>query len=314
MGLPIIGALVAGAADGQGIGLCNHQGAVVRLDDNVFVGGVHRAFGALCEGGGIGVCVSAGGAYGDGGEAGLGCGYGVGVLNLSGNIEAADGMGLAVVGYGIGVGGEDYVLIVLNGDDRIRGGVYGNGGYRGRVACNGSGIFGNRAADGGVGYGLGCSDFHSVPDIAHGVVGHIQLELGGEGGIGIHTVGGSVQVLLYCGQIQRRGTGYPGVALVPAHELVIGGRVGSAAQEAGIHGLADGSQGVGGSGHAAVGFGLIGDGNGLHRPHGIHIIFCFVQTDRLIKGKVGNSGILRLCPAHQCISGTGEGTLAQHGM
>ena len=207
----------------------------------------------------------------------------------------------------MGFRSEDYILIVLNGDDRIRGGGYGNGGYRGRVAGNGSGIFGNRAADGGAGYGLGFSDFHSVPEIAHGVVGHIQLEPGGEGGIGIHTVGGFIQVGLYGGQIQRCVTGYQGFALVPAHELVIGVRGGSAADEAGIHGVANSGQGVGIVGHTAVGFSRIVDGNGLHRPHGVERIVALVIHDDGTAGLIfrGSRGGV-LAPAHEGIAGAGE--------
>ena len=216
-------------------------------------------------------------------------------------------MGLAVVGYGIGIGGEDYILIVLNGDDRIRGGVYGNGGYRGRVAGNGDGGLGNLGTDGGAGYGLGVSDSHSVPDIAHGVVGHIQLELGGEGGIGIHTIAGGVQIVLHGGQIKRRGTGYQFAVLVPAHELVIGVRSGSAALEGAIHGVAISGQGVGSVGHTAVSFDRIGDGDGNRFPHGEeHVVGAVGHQDRSTGGVLGRGGRGGLAPAREVVAGAGE--------
>ena len=318
--------LSAVVVEGSGVALNCHynhingvdqKGAGIRGDNFVFAGGVHRALGVLREVGGIFVRIGAGGAYGNGGE--VSSVNGVGVLNLSGYGEAVDGMGLAVVGYGIGVGGEDYVLIVLNGDDRIRGGGYGNGGYRGRVACNGSGILGNRAADGGAGYGLGVSDLHSVPDIAHGVVGHIQLELGGEGGIGIHTVGGGIQVGLYGGQVQSCGTGYQGVPLVPAHELVIGVRSGSAALEGAIHGVAISGQGVGSVGHTAVSFDRIGDGDGNRFPHGVeHVVGAVGHQDISAGVVLGRGGRGGLAPAREVVAGTGEakgtGALQQNGL
>ena len=153
------------------------QVAGIRGDDNVFAGSVHGADGALGEGGGIGACVSAGGAYGDGGEAGFGCGYGVGVLNLSGNIEAADTLLSAVVGHFVGMGGQNHILIIVEGDHvgiRIR----GDGDLLGCGA--GGGIAGDLL--GGLNLGLG-------------VEGSVFLSLGVQQGVAPHIPDGVAQVI-----------------------------------------------------------------------------------------------------------------------
>ena len=223
-------------------------------------------------------------------------------------------MGLAVVGYGIGVCGEDYILIVLNGDDRIRSGGCGNRGHLGSIAANGNGFLGDICTDGGAGFGLGGGDFLSVPDIAHRVVGHIQLELGGEGGIGIHTVGGFIQVGLYGGQSQLCGTGYQGFSLVPAHELVIGVRGGSAAGEAAVHRAAHSSQGIGTVVHCALGrgFGHVGDVDGLHFPHGVEFIGSLVVHDDGSASLILYGSGCSSSPALELVAG-GSGEASPHG-
>ena len=132
----------------------------------------------------------------------VGSGHGVRHgISANGAFYAGGQLGIGrAVGLALIVRRHGHILVVLDGDYRSHSRGCGNRGHLGSIAGNGNGFLGDFFADGGAGHNLVLINLVSVPDIVHRVVGHIQLELGGEGGVR-KQIAVLIQVRLYSGQI-----------------------------------------------------------------------------------------------------------------
>ena len=296
----VIGLAVAGCLDGDDCGYrAYHEAAVVCLDDDVLLCRVSCADGAFRKCCGIGACIGARRADGDGGE--------VSLFRCSG--EAAYGVLRAIIGLAVAVRGQGDVLIIIEGNyvivtvgiDRD---ALGNIVLRDDSAVgNRFGVRGESLADGLAVENIIFGDLliSAVPEISDSAACLIELEVklqdeaavrGDDASLNVSGVGLVVDVLaVLLGQLVVIGDGDGGVGLaLTGNDIVVICLVGVIA-----------------FGILIVELDLVVHVDGF--PDGVEVVEAIVvQTGFGACGVVSRICVSRVCPALELVAETGGKT------